>query len=168
MITAENIELAIDTIEGLSDEQYQTYAETFANAQPNLVSYLFVQQDEFSENDFDLLTSLTLTIYKAFEMQCGTPRVLTVDEIEQKAIEQMDDLDALEEADESQMEAYMAKIIENQAQPILMDFAAHELHVMESEGAIEHESGGALLYPVLQLMVTMLDAAFHGSAMKIV
>jgi hypothetical protein len=167
IVSEESIESAIDLIEAMSEDDFAAFAKSFTETQPALASYIFVHEEEFSDEDFDLIANLALTIYKSYEIECGKPMTLTSEEVEAAAMQQMDYLDAIETASEEEMEALVEKAFDGTQQPVLLDFAAHELHVMESEGAIEHESGGALIYPILQLVVDLLHKAFNGSRLQI-
>lgn len=168
IVSHESIESAIDLIEQMSEEQFAALAQEFTTAQPALTGYLFMHEEEFSDDDFDLLANLALTVYMAYTLECGKPMTLSEEEVEAAAIAQMDALDAIENANDEDIPGLVEKAFDSTQQPILLDFVAHELHEMESEGEIDHESGGALLYPVLQLIVDLLHKAFNGSRIQIV
>ena len=168
IVSEESVEQAIDLIEGMTDDEFAAFAQTFISSQPALAGYIFIHEDEFTEDDFDLLASLALTIYRAYELECGTAMTLTEQEVESAAMQQMDYLDAIETATDEEIAELVEKAFDGSKQPVLLDFAAHELHLMESKGAIDHESGGAMLYPILQLVVDLLHTAFNGSRIQIV
>ncbi len=168
IVSEESVEQAIDEIEKMTDEDFSEFAAAFAAAQPSMAGYLFIHEDEFTDDDFDIMANLALTIYRAYQIECGTARILSEQEIEEAAMRQMEYLDAIETANEEEISELVEKAFDGTRQPVLLDFAAHELHLMESEGAIEHESGGALIYPILQLTVDLLDIAFNGTNIQVV
>ncbi len=168
IVSEESVEQAIDIIEKMTEEEFAAFAQAFTSSQPALAGYIFIHEDEFTDDDFDLMANLALTIYKAYELECGTAMTLSEQEVESAALQQMDYLDAIETASEEEIADLVEKAFDGSKQPVLLDFAAHELHSMESEGAIDHESGGAMIYPILQLVVDLLDIAFNGTRFQIV
>jgi hypothetical protein len=168
IVTEEYIEQAIELVEKMADEEFTAFADEFAKQQPALAAYIFMQQEFFSDDDFDLIANMALTIYKAYEITCGKAMTLTEKEVADAANKQLDYLQAIENATEEEMPEFVEKAFDSSEQPLLLDFAAHELHLMESQGAIDHESGGALIYPVLLLVIDLLHIAFNGSRLKII
>ena len=168
IVSEENIEKAIDLIEAMSDDEFAAFASEFTTSQPSLAGYIFIHEEEFSDDDFDLLANLALTIFKAYQLQCGTGRLLSEVEIEDAAMRQMDYLESIEDATEEDIPGLVEKAFDDTQQPVLLEFAARELHDAESAGGIEHPSGGALMYPILQMVVDMLDIAFNGTALRVV
>jgi hypothetical protein len=168
IVSSESIEKAIEIIDQWNDDEFAAFASEFTSAQPSLCAYIFIHEEDFSDDDFDMLANLALMIYKAFQIECGTARMLTEQEIEDAALRQMDYLESIEDANEEEIADLVDKAFDSTKQPVLLEFAAHELHDAESAGEIEHESGGALLYPILQMVVDMLDIAFNGANLRVV
>jgi hypothetical protein len=169
IVSEDTIEQAFDLVENMTDAEFEAFAEEFTGAESSLAGYIFAHEDEFTDNDFDLLAYLAIVVYKAYSLECKRPPMLiSSDEVEAAALEQMNYLEAIENASDSEMEALVASAFDSSEQPNLLDFVAHELHVLESEGEIEHESGGALIYPILQLVVDLLHTAFNGTRLEII
>jgi cell division protein FtsB len=168
IISEASIEQAIDLIEQMNDQDFEVFAQAFTDHQPNLAAYLFVHEDEFSDDDFDLLANLALTVYLAYELQNGKSPLLSIEEVESAAMKQLDFLDAIETASEAEIESLVEQAFDGSQQPLLLDFVARELHLMESENMIEHESGGAMIYPILQLVVDLLHGAYNRSPFAII
>lgn len=168
VVSHTTIDNTLATMELMEEGEMNTLVQTFADEQPAIMTFLMAQEQDFSESDFDILIHLTLVIFMSFKNECGRMRNVQIDEVEAFEQRQLEHLNYLESLDEYALEEEMAATIDNAKQPFLLEYVTEELASREEEGEIEDKSGGAYLFPPLQLLIDLFDSAANSSFLKIV
>jgi hypothetical protein len=168
VVSQKTIDRTLASMDKMVEEDVAELVQSFADEQPSIMVFLLAQEEDFTDNDFDILVDLALVIFLCFKNECGKVRTVGVEEVESFADKQMENLQRLETLSEIELEAEMAATIDNAKQPFLLEYITEELAAREEEDGIEDESGGAHFFPPLQLVIDIMDAAANGSFLKIV
>ncbi|MEZ4920925.1 MAG: hypothetical protein R2792_17620 [Saprospiraceae bacterium] len=129
-ISAQAIDKVIESLDNLSDEQYEAKMQAFTDAQPVLIAYLFHEENFhlLSEEERGFMQYLALIAWLAIDAEFG--EVGMVDE------------QAIGEAEEANFEALensTGKNFRKRLDPLFEGYAQEELLAFAEEAVLEDE-----------------------------
>ena len=153
-VSSEIIDQVIDTLENLSDEQYEMQMEKFADAQPVIFAYLFNEENFhlLTEDEKGYLQYLALITWLSIERVNGSSEPVSEDMI-----------GAAEEANYQLLEAGETKKFREKLDPFFEAYPQEDLLAFAEEAVLEEENEPDALVtkegrePVFIALKTILD-----------
>jgi hypothetical protein len=153
-VSLASIEKAIKIVDNLDDDQLENITENFANAQPNLISYVLSAPEEYDNDELEgLLIYYFCLISEAFKQEGITLREVSEEDIDanEEPFFQM-----LDEYFETENEEILESFCD---QPNLAQFMAIEVSTDDDDGSSFDEETATQLFIVSLSMITLMNRA---------
>lgn len=168
-VSEESIDKALTIMDGLDEAQIESMFTEFSKKQPSILAFIMSNEDEMSEEEFNVLLELSVIIYLAFYQESPSLREVTETEMEEiidKAIQAYEEMD---EDDEAAISEAVENTVQSTGQPLLFQFIVEDLMAREEEGGFQdEESSPAFVLPTLQMLLDMFDTALNKPNLRIV
>jgi hypothetical protein len=148
------IDSVVDSMDGLSDDQYEKQVESFADAQPVLFAWLFSEQfDLLNEEEQGYLQYLTLIAWNAIIKANGAP-IPPVSE---------DEIGEAEEKNYEVLELNTGKTFRERLNPFFENYEQEDLLAFAEDAVLDEENDQEPLVskegrePIFIALKTMID-----------
>ncbi len=125
IVNEENIDYAIELLDGYEDPDFENLLNDVAEKQPVVLAYSMSMADQIEDEEYQqLLTYLMFVVWIAYNQQTKRIPTITESKLEQVEADHLKWLEGLPETEDELMEASLQ---ENMKQPYLYTFISEEV-----------------------------------------